>query len=230
MEEQLKLIQELRLEVNRLISDRNEKKEKYDSVVTELDNTFYDIQDMNKKLEEATNILNLLVEGKTISLCLPLCIAVTAGMFIFINIKAGAYFPWIMYLVPSIAVGLLVFMSSYVITKGFYDKIAKLLSKKYPNIKKAYDNVNTLTNERNLKEQNLMTMKKDRDNLKITLKALEEQLDRKRDELDSVEEEYFDSLVGKTFTTEDGKHYTVGIVGRGKTKVRIPDISKNLGK
>ena len=69
--------------------------------------------------------------------------------------------------------------------------------------------------------------KNDSEFLDISFQHCEVKLNEKKEELQKLEEEYFDSLIGKTFITEDGNHHTIGFVGRGKTKVRIPK-GKNL--
>lgn len=226
MEEQLELIQRLRLEVNNLISYKNKNKQAYDTADDVVLSTFNYIQYLYVELEKNKVNFDNLKFIKTFRFSIFIGISIATSIFlptvvnsfnqIFIKVLGSVIFGAIGFLLTS------TFLSSSRIVNNF-------LIKKYSEIRDSYNKVNNLEIAIRIGERHFEKLKKNRDNLKITLKALEEQLDRKKEELDSVEEEYFDSLVGKTFITEDGKHYTVGIAARGKTKIRTPDISKNLG-
>lgn len=227
MEEQLKLILNIRDEINELIKLRDEQEEKYNNIETSIDDTFNSIQNMNKKLEKLKEQFENAKNNKIFKFSIPSGIGAAIITFIIFAIYGDfpdGLFNIILSGVCSFVSGTAVSCVPVMILNMF----DSFFIKRYSDIKQLNDKINNLNNSIMLSERNFEKMKVDRDSLYTTLKFKEEQLEMKREELYRVEEEYFNSLVGKTFITEDGKNYTVSIAPRSKTKVRIPSISKNL--
>lgn len=227
MEEQLELIQKLRLEVNSLISDKDKIKEDYETVDKVVLYTFNNIQNLYKELEKSKDNLDNIKFIRTLKHSIFVGVIVAISMFI--SVITNGFDQIFIKVLGSTAIGAM----SMVLTSTFLSSskiVNRFLVKKCPEIRDSYNKINNLEIAIRMNEKRFDKMKEDRDNLKITLRGISEQLERKREELDSVEEEYFSSLAGKSFTTEDGKHFIVGFISRSKTRVKIPDnITKNLG-
>ena len=95
------------------------------------------------------------------------------------------------------------------------------LMKKYPHIKMVYDRVKELENVICSNDRRLMELRDRKEIMKRKLAGAEDQLNRKKEELNNEEEKYFNSLVDKTIVTEDGKQFIVGSVGKVKSKVKL---------
>jgi len=222
MKEQLLLIQCLREEFQELSRLKDEAEEKYSELSKNIADIFNSNQDIRHDLENNKLIFDNLIEGKVLKWILPLMTSVIAVLFVLLSFVSKSNFHWSMYLLGSVIGGVVfcippVFLTLFV----FRNKVENILIKKYPNIKKVYDKVNELSYTFNLNEKNFMKLREDKNKLEKFLNGIREKCTRKKSELDSAEDVYFNSLLGKTIVTEDGKEFIVCSPIKGKKKVRI---------
>lgn len=228
MGEKLKLIQVLREEVSELIKDRDITKKEYDDVENLFDKTFYSMQDGSKELENLQLCFKNAKDTKILKFIGPLSTTVATITFFLLKFLTSCQLSDIL-----LVEGLILTFTSVIpicLASTIFDNIIeKYLVKKYPNIEKMYDKVNSLTNDISLKEQQFMEMRRKKEVLTSNLKITEDKLSRKKEELYYLEEDYFNNLVGKEINMEDSRETTIGSAGRGKRRVRIPEFNENLG-
>ena len=222
MEKELELIQVLRSEVKDFDLLREKAIKEYTDTVNEFDCIFNNIQKNKPKLEETKLAFDNLIEGKVLNWIGPPTIVIVAITFAVLMIAAKSNFPWPVYMLGSILCGTGFYMISSAFTLFlFRGRVVKHLIKKYPHIMKVYNKMKELENVICSDDRRLMELRDRKEIMKRKLAGVEDQLNRKREELNNEEEKYFNSLVGKTIVTEDGKQFIVGSVGKGKSKVKI---------
>lgn len=190
MKEQLDLIESLKLEIVELTKLRDEMGKKYDSISLDYFNTFNDLQE--KKIELNTSEVELRkVKGEKIIRCMSLISVITMIVtFALSKSLTTLSISDILLLEVCTLSGSFVLPSilSFTIFDGV---IQRYLIKKYPSIKNIYDKVKYLTDEINLKEQNLFVITFDRSVVRDSLRYCEDNLSKKENELELL---YFDYL------------------------------------
>lgn len=237
MEEKLKLIQSLRLEVEELVKLRNDAENNYRNSKNEMDNHSNFQHELDKKndninklewdfLGKKADMMMLFTWPIGILACI-LCFSYLSAVYSSAGWAIGSFEKFLTIFFAAVAGIVLTAAPAFLLSFELPEKIERFLCKKFNRIRKYREQINNLINEVNTENEKFKNLKIKTTELYNYYTTIEEKLERKREELDSVEKEYFDSLIGKTFINEDGNHYTIGIVGRGKTKVRIPE-DKNL--
>ena len=221
MEEQLKLILVLREEINELISDRDITNKEYNDLVELFYKIFDSMQNESKQLENLQLRFRNAKDSKIIKCTGMISCTIMAITFFLLKTLTKCQ----LYDIVLVEGFTLTFTSAIPICLAstiFDSIIEKHLVKKYPNIEKLYSKVNSLNKDVNLKEQELAEIRSKKEVLDATIKGIENKLARKKEELYSLEEEYFNSFSGKNTTFDEENEMQIGIAGKSKKKIRIP--------
>lgn len=223
MNEQLRLIQALRLEISELTSAMDITKNNYDSIDKVIDTTFHNIQNMYAKLK-ATNDKIDDVKAKKIlkySLICGIVSSVATLVILKFHSNMNGYTDVLIALVESFTSGILVTVVPPMFLP-LIDKFNMFLIKKCPDLKEIDDEIKNLETAIRISEINFIKMKKEKEALDSTIKVIGDKLSGKREELYILEEEYFNSLNLENVAFEDGREAMTGSVGIGKRKIRVP--------
>lgn len=221
MEELLKLIQVLREDASELIKNKDITKKEYDDVVKLFDDTFDSIQDESKELENLQLLFRSAKDTKILKFHGIISGAIMTSTFFLLKFLTNCQLSII--LLMEVIILVFIPMTTTIFASTIFDSvIQKYLVKRYPNIKEMYDRVNALTNDIGSKERYFKKISSRKEVLNSILKSTVDKLRRKKEELEQLEDVYFDILTNKIITLEDGREETIDSKENAKKKVRIP--------
>lgn len=193
MEEQIKLIQCLSAEVHELMQLKENDENEYNDIVKKFDSTFEKFQNIDKELDDMMLFFRNTKDVKIIKFNGFVSLFIMIITFILLVALTDIPLANIL-LVETVTLVATFAIPIMLASTVFSNIIERYLIKKYPHIRKRYNNVNSLKDSKQHLEQQLMKLRTDRETIKTTLRYREQQLNIKKDELFEFEEAYFSSL------------------------------------
>ena len=227
MEEQLRIIQDLRRQIDEINKIKIADENRYNEMCSSINESLSNIQNMNKSLKESKEQFDAAKGAKIFKYSIPCGVGASIITFvlliifedfsnIFINIFLSG--------VCSIVIGSVVSC----VPVMFLNMFDNFFIKRFPDIKDKCYEIQNIENSIMLTERNFNKMKKNRDILYASLKSDEEILKSKLMELYDATEYYFSHLDDKDACNYDNIMTDTTEASYGKKKIRTPQDSKNL--
>lgn len=227
MEEQLRIIQDLRRQIDEINKIKIADENRYNEMCNSIDESLSNIQNMDKLLKESKEQFDAAKGAKIFKYSIPCGVGAAIATFVlliifedFSNVFVNIFLSGICSVVSGSVVSCMPVM--------FLNGFNSFFIKRFPDIKGKYYKIQNIENSIMLTERNFNKMKKDRDILYTSLKSDEEILKSKLMELYDATEYYFSHLDDKDTCNYDNIITDTREASHRKKKIRTPQDSKNL--
>lgn len=224
MEEQLRIIQDLRRQVQELNKIKDSDENKYNEISNSIDESLSNIQNMNKLLKESKEQYDAAKGAKILKYSVPCGVGAAIATFVLLIIFedfSNVFLNMFLSGVCSVVSGSVVSCIPVMFLNGFNS----FFIKRFPDIKGKYYKIQNIENSIMLTERNFNNMKQERDNLYTSLKLNEKILQSKLVELYNATEYYFSNLDDKITYNYDNIMTDTAEAACGKKKIRTPQDS-----